>query len=41
MPPELRPRVKRPTLSRGALNELWAMLHGVIDDQEAMWERRH
>jgi hypothetical protein len=41
MPPELRPRVRRPTLSSGALNELSAMLHGVIDDQEARWERRH
>ena len=41
MPPELRPRVRHPTLSRPALKELQGMLCDVIREQEAAWERRN
>jgi hypothetical protein len=35
MPPELRPRARRPTLSRPAIKELQGMLCDVIREQEA------
>jgi hypothetical protein len=41
MPPDLRPRVRRPTLNRPALKELQGMLCDVIREQEAAWERRN
>jgi hypothetical protein len=40
MPPEVRPRIRRPTLSRPALKELQGMLCDAIREQEAAWERR-
>ncbi len=40
-PPELRPRVRRPTLGRPALKELQGMLCDVIREQEAAWEPRN
>ena len=40
MPEDLRPQVEAPTLSRTALKELQAVLVGVIDELEEMWERR-
>ncbi len=41
MPADLRPRVRRPTLSRPALKELQGMLCDAIREQEAAWERRN
>ena len=41
MAPELRPRVRRPTLSRPALKELQGMLCDAIREQEAAWERQN
>ena len=40
IPEPLRPQVETPTLSRTALKEVQAMLVGVIDELEEMWERR-
>ena len=37
----LRPDVEPPTLSRQALQELQAVLVGVVEELEASWERRH
>ena len=41
MPAELRPDVAPPTLSRQALQELQAVLVGVVDELEESWERRN
>ena len=41
MPADLRPPVEPPTLSRQALQELQAVLVGVVDEIEAGWERRN
>ena len=41
MPADFRPQVAAPTLSRTALKELQAMLVGIIDELEEMWEQRN